>query len=107
MTDFNPNNPYDAPKACDFAIKNIYFCVPMDTDYATDTALKGQLLDVMPQYYKLQYESNLRIFGVGAPQVEEYNVAWYTLDSAGARTLHWAALEDFTFDLPQYPIVAP
>lgn len=107
MIDFNPNNPYNAPQACDFVIKNIYFCVPLDAVFGIDFELFEQLREVMPQYYKLQYEANLRIFDLGAPQNEEYNVAWYVLDSAGARTLHWATLEDFTFDLPQYPVVAP
>jgi len=107
MTDFNPNNPYNAPQACDFVIKNIYFCVPIDEEIGGDGELFRQLRDVMPQYYKLQYTANLRIFGLGAPQNDEYNVAWYTIDKVGKRTLHWATLADFTFDVPVYEDVAP
>lgn len=107
MTDFNPNNPYNAPQICDFVIKNIYFGVPLDEEIGGDFELFEQLRDVMPQYYKLQYIANMHIFGLGAPQNADYNVAWYTIDSAGQRTLHWSTLEEFTFDVPVYADVAP
>lgn len=107
MTDFNPNNPYNGPQICDFIIKNIYLCVPSDQAHNDHRLLIDQLLEVMPQYYKLQNTENRFIFGLASPYEDDFNVAWYTVDKVGQRTLHWTTLADFTFDIPVYGDVAP
>lgn len=101
MTDFNPNNPYNAwaEPVCLPPIKSVYFVVPsFSSDEATveeDGHIFEALRDAMPQMFKLHVVEQSNIFGSVLDQ--EYKVAWYTVDTQGARTLHFAALEDFAF----------
>lgn len=101
MTDFNANNPYNAwaEPVCVPPIKSVYFVVPsFSSDEATveeESHIFEALCDAMPQWFKLHIAEQTNIFGVVLDQ--EYKVAWYTVDTQGARTLHFAPLEEFAF----------